>query len=647
MTSLRPASGRKSLVEGVEGIDPIALQLLNLAASPPLERTRNHTVPTPGSMGEFQDSPRVSHGSHRKKQKMLRAQEAAAEAQVHIDVGINTKAQDTRTISDVETSRYQLSPDQSRTLPSSKPSIDSNGDRKYGNENGTNNDVNNDAEQATPESQTSSRTGRKARRLPLNKRRDIVLNEESHESDHSEPVPPKPKKIMVPPKKRSSDASPNEIQYTMDYTEDDILLGQSRFNKHPGNERYRNVVREYRTTFAELYRTEIARKIVDHIYQDIGGRFLKFDKNNRWKIMADEDVMTKVAKAIVEIKDLNLGKNIPVRDNPVRNQPEEVEPQTSSGRPKRKKTLTPKKYNDDVVIEMQESWMGSKKKQKISETPAILAKKPAEQSLAIEQTYKEYIYKPDPNPFYIEETAHIYHNPPFPSKWTNGVAREDLRPIPPPPPLPRFPNTGSCKWSFDESSRVVIADFSVKKNERQPVVTLVDSKFFFEMYERDDITVISRGLLNTSKTDFSLWRLGYLRNCVGREFYHKFRRFDRVVDKDGILSNTEKDTLYSMRFADYVEYCEKRESYWKGLNGVNSSGVEEPIFTFEDHKGKSHEIGVWTTALYMIDVDMNRLLPLLNKNFLDSFELPAVLPGGSHCMMHSVSTYILLRYELY
>jgi len=39
----------------------------------------------------------------------------------------------------------------------------------------------------------------------------------------------------------------------------------------------------------------------------------------------------------------------------------------------------------------------------------------------------------------------------------------------------------------------------------------------------------------------------------------------------------------------------------------------------------------------MIDVDMKRLTPLLNENFLESFELPAVLPGGSHCMMNSVT----------
>jgi len=183
----------------------------------------------------------------------------------------------------------------------------------------------------------------------------------------------------------------------------------------------------------------------------------------------------------------------------------------------------------------------------------------------------------------------------------------------------------------------LIADFSVNNTSGgQPLVTLEDSKFLFEMHERTDITVVSRGLLNMSKIDPSMWSLEYLRKCVGREFYHKFRRFDKTVDENGIETYVEKDNLYSMRFEDYVEYCEKRGSY---MNGVSTSlaATEEPTFAFEDHLGRTHSVGVGTSALYMIDVDIKRLTPILNRNFLESFELPAVLPGGSHCMMNSVT----------
>jgi hypothetical protein len=291
----------------------------------------------------------------------------------------------------------------------------------------------------------------------------------------------------------------------------------------------------------------------------------------------------------------------------------------------------------------------------MTQLPHIPLEKPKEEQL---REYEEFTYKEDPNQYYIEETAHLYHNPPFPSEWTNGVSIEDLRSIPPPPPLPSFPNTDSCDWSFDEKSRVLIADFSTcsitKENvRRQDIMTPEDSKFFFEMYERDDITVISRGLLNLSKVDTSLWSLDYVRRCVGREYYHKFRRFDRFIDEKGIEIYTEMDTLYSMRFEEYVQYCDQRKSYLeKRMERVDNCDVKEeanalkedekrkenePYFTFEDHIGRAHTIGVWTSALYMIDVDMMRLIPLLNANFLESFELPSVLPGGSQCMMNSVS----------
>lgn len=240
----------------------------------------------------------------------------------------------------------------------------------------------------------------------------------------------------------------------------------------------------------------------------------------------------------------------------------------------------------------------------------------------------------------------MYHNPPYPSKWTNGVSIEEIRPIPPPPPLPEFPNTGSCRWTFDEESRVLIADFSnlAEGDPNNRILTVVDTKFLFEMYERDDVTVISRGLLNLSKVDPSLWSLDYMRRCVGREYYHKIRRFDRSIDSQGVETYSEMDALYSMRFGEYVQYCDQRRSYLEKIAATAQSSTtniadfhKEPVFTFEDHEGRVHSVGVLTSALYMIDVDIMRLLPLLNANFHASFKLSAVLPGGSQCMMNSVT----------
>lgn len=39
----------------------------------------------------------------------------------------------------------------------------------------------------------------------------------------------------------------------------------------------------------------------------------------------------------------------------------------------------------------------------------------------------------------------------------------------------------------------------------------------------------------------------------------------------------------------------------------------------------------------MLDVDVVKLLPELHNELQQSFKLPGILPGGSHCMMSAVS----------
>ena len=44
----------------------------------------------------------------------------------------------------------------------------------------------------------------------------------------------------------------------------------------------------------------------------------------------------------------------------------------------------------------------------------------------------------------------------------------------------------------------------------------------------------------------------------------------------------------------------------------------------------------------MIDVDMVKLLPQAFEDFQQSFKLPGTLPGGSHCMMNAVSSFLVV-----
>lgn len=191
----------------------------------------------------------------------------------------------------------------------------------------------------------------------------------------------------------------------------------------------------------------------------------------------------------------------------------------------------------------------------------------------------------DSNPYYVEEEAWRYHNPPLPPRegtidensdekqLFTYVSHEELRPLPPPPPLPtRFPNSQFCRWTFDEDTRVLHADF--RRTDGDAVITLEDEKFLLEMYERDDITVVSEGL--ATGLDREKWTLDYLSRVAGDEYFHKFRRFDKLDPEEAVLKpkkstkssriepaedkNThgEVDKCLSMKVKDFVAYLRTR-----------------------------------------------------------------------------------------
>lgn len=100
----------------------------------------------------------------------------------------------------------------------------------------------------------------------------------------------------------------------------------------------------------------------------------------------------------------------------------------------------------------------------------------------------------DPNEYYVEDVAWRYHNPPLPgtlddekNEVKGTVAICDLKPLPPAPPLPVFPRTKFCKWTFDERSRVLHANFC--RRDEEVVCDPEDIKFLLRMYERDDSTL--------------------------------------------------------------------------------------------------------------------------------------------------------------
>jgi hypothetical protein len=388
----------------------------------------------------------------------------------------------------------------------------------------------------------------------------------------------------------------------------DVILQFGLLKGHDGNRPYWDKAGELLPLWGEVLndkegQIKLTQRLIDFVEKEIGGRFVE-GGGKGFVVVEQEKKFAKVRRMLKEKYERKILKG--------------------GGK---------SKANDYTVCEAGLGSEISRTKKRTAEEhdDTEPAKRPRSMRETPSEPPKEFVYEEDPNEFYVEETAHKYHDPPLPGnpKYLNWVSPMELRPIPPPPPLPSLPNTGSCAWSFDEENRVIIADFS------DGDLNLEDTKFLFQMQERDDITIICRGLLDTSSMNPELWDLKYLRDRKGNEFFHKFRRFDRRLDENGFEIYTEMDHLYSMRIKEFVNYCDLRASIVekKKLN----PDAEEPLFSFVDHQDVEHTVGVWSSALYMIDMDMGRVLPRLMDNFKESFRLPAVLPGGDNCMMNEVT----------
>ncbi len=250
--------------------------------------------------------------------------------------------------------------------------------------------------------------------------------------------------------------------------------------------------------------------------------------------------------------------------------------------------------------------------------------------------------------YYEEESAWRFHNPAFPNdsfeqltvmrdestipNITPAVSSHELQPLPSPPPLPDFPDTGFCQWSFDEPSRVLLAKFLPFKGEKlfgKIMVNPEDERFLLRMMERDDITVISEGLAD--EINASLWTKEYITGCIGSEYHHKFRAFQkksRAVTNDDsatmIEYHEEQSGWYSMKVASYFEYLEKRRSVQGNQQeGSENSDGSEKMFSFEDSYGKEHCINAEEVSLVscccfhanMFDVSFASLLISLMVSF--------------------------------
>lgn len=262
-----------------------------------------------------------------------------------------------------------------------------------------------------------------------------------------------------------------------------------------------------------------------------------------------------------------------------------------------------------------------------------------------------------------------------------------LSPLSPPPPVPnKFPCTGACKWSFDETTRVLLAQFDPQQD-----IHAADIRFLLHSMERNDVTVVSEGLAD--KLDGTKWTMDYVADVAGDEYYHKFRRFQSTLvenldGKDQVeagplnVVHKEMDGMLSMKVRDYIRYLHRREAALDRIqterraagkdlyaykdrddydigrekkrldspsvitsdqtqdsNAIASadSAVSREEFRFVNHKGVEVCCNLVDDVIYMIDFDLPKLLPSLHEDFVKNFRLTSCLPGGDHCMMQSVN----------
>ncbi len=213
-------------------------------------------------------------------------------------------------------------------------------------------------------------------------------------------------------------------------------------------------------------------------------------------------------------------------------------------------------------------------------------------------------------------------HPIFPMKDLQSISLADE--------LPTLPKGSYCTWSFDKESRVLLANFRNITSPQPAVITPQDEQFLLKMMERDDITVISEGLVDDITS--SIWSRDFIEGCIGSVYHHQIRAFKKTPRNVATATNEqrpsstaaaaaaatttnndvhyeEQDDWYSMQFSSFFDYLEMsrnaQENMWKE-GGVNDNGRtsrrnHSEIFSFTDCDGQEHRIDPLQTSLVSVN----------------------------------------------
>lgn len=105
--------------------------------------------------------------------------------------------------------------------------------------------------------------------------------------------------------KRKSRKIIPDVKVYVEFTQKDVLFGRGgRSNHHPGNKTYRDIVTNQQKHYRgcdKNEKTKVAQAIVDHIQNEVGGRFLELDRDEkRWFLVPNVVARRKVGQALRE-----------------------------------------------------------------------------------------------------------------------------------------------------------------------------------------------------------------------------------------------------------------------------------------------------------------------------------------------------------
>jgi hypothetical protein len=224
--------------------------------------------------------------------------------------------------------------------------------------------------------------------------------------------------------------------------------------------------------------------------------------------------------------------------------------------------------------------------------------------------------------YYTEEVDVLAH--------ANEADEADEGMLPSPPVVE--PTTTQAKWSFCDISRVMRVDFTEVE-----VVSDTEKLLFATWLQRDDVTIVSRGLLkdvNDPVFSTAFAKKNYVKNAAETTY---FKIFDRVQikDADGKPYHTfeERNGRVKMEMPEFAKYIEHRQRVLCS-NGSNEKDESKTMtIIVNDVETK---INVAETTIYMLDCPMaTELVPLFNA-FNAGIKIPEMLPAGSWCMTHIV-----------